>query len=227
MNIAIFCEESQEVVKAMRANGHNAFSFDLQECSGGHPEWHVMGDCLPYLNGRCGFKTMDGKEHEIPGKWDLIIAHPPCTYLSNAGARWLYAGGKLNADRYQKGLDGKAFFMKFYDADCERIAIENPVPSTVYELPKYSQTIEPYQFGHTATKKTCLWLKGLPLLMETNNVGRPEKIYFQKKDGSWRTTCWEMNQRGDRAKSRSKTFPGIAKAMADQWAPDEVWEDWM
>lgn len=228
MNVLVACEESQRVCKAFREKGHNAFSCDIIECSGGHPEWHIKGDALEILNPKkqsipgdtwfgLKFRTMDGTLHIIDGKWDLIIAHPPCTYLSNAGARWLYAGGTLNVERYKKGIEAKNFFLQFYNADCEKIAIENPVASSVYDLPKYTQIIEPYYFGHKATKKTCLWLKNLPELKETNNVGRPEKIYFRQKNGNIRTTCWAMQQKGDKAKERSKTFEGIAKAMADQW----------
>ena len=154
MRVLVACEESQEVCKAFRAKGHEAYSCDLQECSGGHPEWHIKADALEILK----------------IKWDLIIAHPPCTYLSNAGARWLYAGKKLNEERYQQGLDGKAFFMRFFNADCERIAIENPIPSSVYEMPQYTQVIEPYYFGEPWSKKTCLWLKGLPPLLPTELV---------------------------------------------------------
>lgn len=218
MNILVACEESQRVTIEIRKLGHNAFSCDIIDCSGGHPEWHIKQDVLPLLNGRCEFATCDGAAHTISGKWDMIIAHPPCTYLTNAGARWLYKGGKLNIERYNRGLEAKKFFESFLNADCDRIAIENPVPSKIYGLPEYSQIIEPYQFGHNVTKKTCLWLKGLPKLIETNNIGRPGKKYFQKKDGSWRTNCWTMEQSKDRAKRRSKTFPGIAKAMAEQWA---------
>lgn len=148
MNVLVACEESQEVCKAFRAKGHEAYSCDLQECSGSHPEWHIMGDALAVINGRCAFQTMDGARHEISGTWDLLIAHPPCTFLSNAGARWLYKGGKLNQERYQKGLAAKDFFMKFYNADCPRIAVENPIPSSVYEMPQYSQTVQPYEHGH-------------------------------------------------------------------------------
>ena len=215
MKVLIACEESQRVCIAFRERGHEAYSCDIQECSGGHPEWHIQGDVLPIINGNCEFETADGQRHRIDGKWDLLIAHPPCTYLTNAGARWLWAGNKLNEERYAKGLEGKEFFMKFYNAKCKRIAIENPIPSRIYELPKYTQTIEPYMFGHKATKKTCLWLHGLPLLKETHNVGRPEKVYFQKRDGTWRTDCWAMQNHG--SKDRSKTFEGIAKAMAEQW----------
>ena len=128
MKVLVACEESQEVCMAFRERGHEAYSCDLQECSGGHDEWHIKADALQLLK----------------MKWDLIIAHPPCTYLSNAGARWLYGGGRLNAERYNLGLEGKAFFMRFWEADCERIAIENPIPSRVFEMPKYSQVIEPY-----------------------------------------------------------------------------------
>ena len=150
----------------------------------------------------------------------MIIAHPPCTYLTNAGARWLWAGGKLNEERYKKGMEARKFFMRFIEADCPRIAVENPIPSAVYELPTYTQIIQPYEYGHPHTKKTCLWLKGLPPLQPTEIV-KPEKARrFQQKNGKWRYSCWEMDQRGgkERARERSKTFPGIAKAMAEQWA---------
>lgn len=199
MRVLIACEESQTVAKEFRRHGHEVYSCDLQKCSGGHDEWHINGDALQMLKLR----------------WDLIVAHPPCTYLSNAGARWLYKGGVLNEERYKKGIEGKEFFMEFFNAKCEHIAIENPIPSSIYKLPQYTQIIEPYMFGHDATKKTCLWLKGLPPLKETNNIGRPEKTYFQKKDGTYRTNCWTMQGHG--SKNRSKTFEGIAKAMADQW----------
>ena len=219
MKVLVACEESQAVTIEMRKLGHEAFSCDIIECSGGHPEWHIMQDVLPLLNGRCSFNTMDGIEHSIDGKWDMIIAHPPCTYLTNAGARWLWAGGKLNEERYKKGMEARKFFMRFIEADCPRIAVENPIPSAVYELPTYTQIIQPYEYGHPNTKKTCLWLKGLPPLQPTEIV-KPEKARrFQQKNGKWRYSCWEMDQRGgkERARERSKTFPGIAKAMAEQW----------
>ena len=219
MKVLVACEESQAVTIEMRKLGHEAFSCDIIECSGGHPEWHIMQDVLPLLNGRCSFNTMDGIEHSIDGKWDMIIAHPPCTYLTNAGARWLWAGGKLNEERYKKGMEARKFFMRFIEADCPRIAVENPIPSAVYELPTYTQIIQPYEYGHPHTKKTCLWLKGLPPPHPTAIV-KPEKARrFQQKNGKWRYSCWEMDQRGgkERARERSKTFPGIAKAMAEQW----------
>ena len=211
INILVACEESQRVCEAFRKRGAKAYSCDIMECSGGHPEWHIMQDAIPLLNGKCSFKTMDGIEHSIDGKWDLIIAHPPCTYLSNAGARFLYPKGVLNEERLAKGMIAKDFFMHFYNADCDRIAIENPIPSKVYGLPPYTQTIQPWMFGHPVQKKTCLWLNGLPELQPTNVV---EERQSTKIPGNW------FNSGGkERQKNRAKTFPGIAKAMAEQWMP--------
>ena len=211
INILVACEESQRVCEAFRKLGGKAYSCDIMECSGGHPEWHIMQDAIPLLNGKCSFKTMDGIEHSIDGKWDLIIAHPPCTYLSNAGARFLYPKGVLNEERLAKGMIAKDFFMHFYNADCDRIAIENPIPSKVYGLPPYTQTIQPWMFGHPVQKKTCLWLNGLPELQPTNVV---EERQSTKVPGNW------FNSGGkERQKNRAKTFPGIAKAMAEQWMP--------
>lgn len=215
MNVLVACEESQRVCTAFRERGHNAFSADIQEPSGGHPEWHILGDVLNVLNGG-KIITMDGETHDI-NKWDLIIAHPPCTYLSNAGARHLWKNHELNQERYAKGLQGKEFFMKFINADCEKICVENPIPSKIYGLPQYTQTIQPYEFGHPFSKKTCLWLKGLPNLYPANIVeckgtfcpsGSYSYKHNEKHKGLFTT---------DRAKNRSKTFEGIAKAMADQW----------
>ena len=218
MKVLVACEESQAVTIELRKLGHEAYSCDIIECSGGHPEWHIMGDVLPLLNGKCEFVSMDGQHHTIEGKWDMIIAFPPCTYLTNAGARHLWKGGVLNEERYAKGLEGKKFFMEFYNADCPRVAIENPTPSRIYELPKHSQVIQPYQFGHPFTKRTQLWLKGLPTLEPTDLV-EPERTWCPS--GSYSGKHAEKH-RGmftkDRARNRSKTFPGIAKAMAEQWA---------
>lgn len=228
MNVLIACEESQTVCKAFRAKGHNAFSCDIIDPSGDRPEWHIKGDVLQILNPRkCGifngeeihgiiFSTMDNERHFIENKWDLIIAHPPCTYLSNAGARHLWKDHVLNVERYEKGLEAKAFFMQFLNADCEHIAVENPIPSKVYELPKYTQIIQPYEHGHPFTKRTCLWLKGLPKLQPTDIVeptatfcpsGSYSKKHNDKHRGIFTT---------DRARQRSKTFEGIAAAMAEQ-----------
>ena len=218
MKVLVACEESQAVTAELRKLGHEAYSCDIIECSGGHPEWHIMQDVLPLLGGDCEFMSMDGQKHRVEGKWDMIIAFPPCTYLTNAGARHLWKGGVLNEERYAKGLEGKKFFMEFFNADCPKIAIENPTPSKIYELPKHSQVIQPYQFGHPFTKRTQLWLKGLPPLKPTDLV-EPERTWCPS--GSYSGKHAEKH-RGmftkDRARNRSKTFPGIAKAMAEQWA---------
>ena len=224
MNVLIACEESQTVCKAFRDKGHRAFSCDIQECSGGHPEWHILGDSLPLLNGNCAFTTQDGQQHNQLGRWDLIIAHPPCTYISNAGARHLYKGGEhhLNEDRLKKGIEAAYFFQRFLYADCDKVAVENPIPSKVYCLPDYTQIIQPYQFGHPYTKRTCLWLRGLPMLNPTDEV---EPVATWCPSGSYSHKHGEQH-RGmfttDRAKNRAKTFPGIAQAMAEQWGNNEV-----
>ena len=136
MRILVACEESQAVTIELRRLGHEAYSCDIQDCSGGHPEWHIKGDALALINGSCRFQTMDGVWHEIEGPWDMLIAHPPCTFLSNAGACRLYPRkGQIDLGRYAKGLAAKAFFLSFYNANCPRIAVENPLPSSVFELP--------------------------------------------------------------------------------------------
>lgn len=212
MNVLVACEESQRVTTEFRRLGHNAFSCDIIDQSGGHPEWHIMQDVLPLLNGDCAFETMDGVEHEIKGKWDLIIGHPPCTYISNAGARFLYPKGVLNEERLRQGIEATHFFLRILYADCDRIAVENPIPSSVYCLPPYTQVIQPYNFGHPLKKKTCLWLKGLPELQHTKEIP-PEECQSTKIAGNW------FNHGGkDRQRNRAKTFPGIAKAMAEQWS---------
>ena len=156
MKVLVACEESQRVCTAFREIGHEAYSCDVQECSGGHPEWHIQGDVLPYIDGSCIFTTMDGAAHRIDGTWDLLIAHPPCTYLSNAGARHLWKGHVLNQERYEKGLEGKAFFMRFWNANCPRICVENPVPSRIYGLPRYTQAISLTSMDtHTASGRVC------------------------------------------------------------------------
>lgn len=215
MNVLVACEESQAVCKAFREKGHEAYSCDIIECSGGHPEWHIQGDVLPLLNGRCNFTTLDGTQHKISEKWDLIIAHPPCTYFSTAGANWLFRGGKLDEERYKKGLEMKNLFMAIYNADCEKIAIENPVVMKIWELPKHTQEIQPYQFGHPFTKKTRLWLKGLPELKPTEIV---EPVAKWVSCGN-RTNREIQNQAVCKGftNDRAKTFEGVAKAMAEQW----------
>ena len=221
MKILIACEESQTVCIEMRKLGHEAYSCDIQECSGGHPEWHICGDVLPLINGWCVFNTMDGLGHAILGKWDMIIAHPPCTYLSNAGACRLYPNkGQIDKERYQKGLEAKAFFMRFLNADCDRIAVENPVHCRVFNMPQYTQEIQPYQFGHPYSKKTRLWLKGLPQLVPTKIISK-YKPFLPSGTSRKIKSAYGACKRGDDSKNRSKTFSGIARAMAEQWAGKE------
>ena len=213
MKVLIACEESQTVCKACRELGHEAYSCDIQECSGNYPEWHIKGDCVPLLGGHCSFKTMDGTKHEISDKWDLIIAHPPCTHLASSGARWFRE--KQQSLEQQKAC---VFFMRFILADCEHIAVENPVGimSTVYQKP--TQIIQPFEYGDPHRKTTCLWLKGLEPLKPTNIV-EPEIIKYTRHNG--KTTTFDSDYiawpSADRAKKRSKTYHGIAKAMAEQW----------
>lgn len=221
MKILVACEESQAVTIEMRKLGHEAFSCDIQECSGGHPEWHIRWDAESLVNGNCSFMTCDGTLHKLGQRWDMLIAHPSCQYLSNAGAAHLYPRkGELNKARYEKGLEAKRFFLAFYNADCDRICVENPIPTRIYELPQYSQIVQPYEHGHPYSKKTCLWLKGLPLLIPTNIV-KPVCSWVSggSKDnhGNKRKNCGTKFRD---SRTRSKTFPGIAKAMAEQWAGD-------
>lgn len=164
MRVLVACEESQAVTKEFRKLGHEAYSCDIIECSGGHPEWHIMQDVLPLLNGNCEFMSMDGQKHTIIGKWDLIIAHPPCTYLTVA-ANKLYNIEKYGEKAIKRLADRESaieFFMAFVNADCDKKAIENPIGviSTRYRKP--DQIIQPYQFGHPVRKSTCLWLYNLP-----------------------------------------------------------------
>lgn len=222
MKILVACEESQAVTKELRMLGHEAYSCDIVECSGGHPEWHIMQDVIPLLNGNCGFATMDEQTHMVNGKWDMIIAFPPCTKTSNAGARHLWKGGKLNIQRYYEGLCGKALFEAIRHADCDKIVIENPTPSKIFEYPQPTQVVQPYEHGHPFSKKTLLWEKGVDPLKPTNIV-EPTRTWCPS--GSYSGKHADKH-RGmfttDRAKNRSKTFPGIAKAMAEQWAGENV-----
>lgn len=215
MRVLVACEESQAVCLAFRERGHEAYSCDIQEPSGGHPEWHILGDALKAVEGG-HVATMDGHIHDV-GRWDLLIAHPPCTYLSNAGACRLYPHkGKLDMERYAKGMEAKAFFMRFYDANIPRIAVENPVSSKVFAMPPHTQEIQPWMFGHPFTKKTRLWIKGLPPLHPTDIV-KPISPYVPSGTGRKNRSKYGAAKRGEDAKERSKTFPGIARAMAEQW----------
>ena len=194
MKVLVACEYSGIVRNAFAAKGHNSWSCDILATES--PGNHYQGDVLEYLD----------------KGWDLMIAHPPCTYLSNAGARYLYPKGKLNEDRYKLGLKAKEFFMALYNAPINKICVENPISSRIFALPKYTQTIQPYEYGHPVQKKTCLWLKNLPELKPTNIIYKRQST---KIPGNW------FNKGGkDRQKNRSKFFDGFAQAMADQWGTD-------
>lgn len=207
MRILVACEESQAVCIALREREHEAYSCDLQECSGGHPEWHLQVDALELLKMR----------------WDMIIAHPPCTYLTSAGAVRLFNSDHSLKDpeRLEKGYQAAKFFSAIWNTDCPRIAIENPVPMKLFGLPPYSQIIEPYMFGDPWRKRTCLWLKGLPLLNPTQVV-EPRGLWVGSTSNRRDPTVkqrYALHSNRD-PKRRSKTFPGIAQAMAEQWTED-------
>lgn len=198
MKILVACEESQAVTIELRKLGHEAFSCDVLECSGGHPEWHLMQDVTELL-----------KE-----EWDMIIAFPPCTFLTVSANKWYKdqpereSGALVGQKRREAREDAVKFFMLFANADCSKVAIENPIGVISSRWRKPNQVVQPWMFGHGETKATCLWLKGLTELKPTDSVeGREQKLHL-------------LPPTKDRAALRSKTFPGIAKAMADQWAGD-------
>lgn len=202
MKILVACEESQAVTIELRKLGHEAYSCDIIECSGGHPEWHLQVDALQLLK----------------MKWDMILAFPPCTYLTNAGAVRMRVNGEIVQDRYAKAMEAKDFFLKFLNADCPHIAVENPTPMKIVGLPDYTQAIQPYQFGHPYSKRTCLWLKGLPLLKPTEIIdNHVPYVNGGCKDSHGKYRRFQGRKERD-PKIRAKTFPGIAKAMAEQWA---------
>lgn len=224
MKVLIACEESQRVCTEFRKLGHEAYSCDIEPCSGGHPEWHIQTDVIPLVNGQMhDFVTCDGVYHYFD-KWDIIIAHPPCTYLTITGNRWFNVEkyGDKAIQRMKDREDAISFFMVFANADCERIAIENPVGVMSSHWRKPDQIIQPYMFGDPFEKKTCLWLKGLPKLEPTNVVEpEPRKVYESGKTmPPWYADAWHLPPK-ERAKARSKTFPGIARAMAEQWGKEE------
>ena len=239
MKVLVACEESQRVCTEFRKLGHEAYSCDIEPCSGGHPEWHIQDDVLPLLNGNCDFKTVNGDMYHLIGKWDMIIAFPPCTHLAVSGSRH-FEEKRLDG----RQIEGLEFFCKFFEADCNKIVIENPVNiisgdyvtkwfpdiAEKYDLPrKPTQRIHPWMFGDNFSKCTCLWEKGVeplvPLIKE-----EPEMEYHEwvdKKTGkNKRQNLWmyqalrNTKTAEDRRRVRSKTFPGIAKAMADQWGKE-------
>lgn len=224
----IACEESQEICKALRQKGVYAFSCDILEPSGNHPEWHILGDCLPYINGNCEFTTMNGQHYQLNGPWDLLIAHPPCTRLAVSGNRWYNVEryGDAARQKLKEREEAADFFMKFINADCEHIAVENPIGVMNTRFRKPDQIIQPYWFGHPVSKSTCLWLKNLPNLVPTNMV-KPEKIHSKGASGGYSGNSWQVyDERGKvlkyndprTAAARSKTFPGVAEAIANQWS---------
>lgn len=215
IHVLVACEESQRVCCAFRALGFTAFSCDVQEPSGGHPEWHILGDAVSALSGGI-ITTMDGKRHDVD-KWDLLIAHPPCTYLTNASAVRMRVKGQIVQERYIKAMAAKDFFLNFYNSPIEHIAVENPTPLKIVDLPPYTQAIQPYEYGHPYSKRTCLWIKGLPTLRPTNLINNHVPYVnggCKDAHGNYR----KFQGRNERdPKQRSKTFPGIAAAMAEQW----------
>lgn len=218
LKILIACEESQMICKAFRKLGYETYNCDLQECSGGHPEWHIQENVLSLLKGHCQFKTQDGIIHSIHQKWDLIVAHPPCTYMSKAGARWMFPkAGQLDLKRYEQAMDAKKFFMEFINADCDHIVIENPTPLKIVDLPKPTQIIQPYQFGDPYSKRTLLWIKGLPKLVPTNILDDFVPWMPSNTGGLARGKGGSRGIAHD-AKTGSKTFPGIADAIATQYS---------
>lgn len=227
MNILVACEESQAVTKELRRLGHEAYSCDLLECSGGHPEWHIQEDVLPILNGRCSFTTMDGAVHRIDDRWDMIIAFPPCTFLTNTGNRWFdcVKYGYEAQKRWDNRCEAICFFLAIAYADCDKIIIENPIGCMSRFFRKPDQIIHPYYFAENdgdvncERKATCLWLKGVPPLKYEIKF-EPRVVVY--KNGKGTDSPWHMETMklppAERSRARSKTYPGIAKAIAVQYA---------
>lgn len=211
MKILVACEESQTITKELRKLGHEAFSCDILPCSGGHPEWHYQEDVFSVIE----------REH-----WDMMIAHPPCTYLAVSGARWMYnKDGSVNQERLKNQNEALEFVQKLMDAPIEKIAVENPISVISSKIRKPDQIVQPWMFGDEAQKSTCLWLKNLPKLEPTDIVGKGEfKEWTDPKTGKKkRQPLWffEASSKAktpkERSMLRSKTFIGIAKAIANQW----------
>ncbi len=237
MKVLVACEESQAVTTELRRLGHEAYSCDIIECSGGHPEWHIKGDVLKILNPQQTFEgelkgieffTTDGELHSFVGEWDMIIAHPPCTYLTNGGAVRVFRQefkdyppyGKfqmVNVERVKQGMIGRDLFMAIMYAHCDKIAIENPIPMSIYMLPPCQQIVQPYEYGDPYSKRTCLWLKGLPKLQPTN-VLQEFQPFINGGGGRMHKPNYKGKKFASGSTNRSKTFPGIARAMAEQWA---------
>ena len=233
MKVLVACDESQAVCKAFRERGHEAYSCDIQECSGGHPEWHIKGDALevlyPVKQWRfisptdiygVDFYTQDGRHHFFRGSWDLVIAHPPCTFLTPAGA----ANIPKHPERIvlgEKAADFFKCFVEYAEKSGKKVCIENPPPMKRFNLPKYTQIVRPWMFGDVNNKPIALWLFGLPELKPTKIVEKQgEMVYWTYKKTGEKKSCskWYNTDTANHRKHRSKTFPGIAKAMASQWS---------
>jgi hypothetical protein len=233
LNVLVACEESQAVCKEFRRLGHNAYSCDLLECSGGHPEWHFNCDVMKVIAEKGGV-LQNGEEAHITGDWDLMVAHPPCTYLAVSGAQWYYHPEDKHLpvekrrphpkfpNRAQDREEGAAFFMALANAPIEHIAIENPVGIMSSRWRKADQAVQPWMFGDEASKNTCLWLKNLPLLQPTKIVGKGERVVMKSSGKSlpkWYSDALvKAKSPEERRTLRSKTFPGFAKAIAEQWS---------
>jgi hypothetical protein len=233
LNVLVACEESQAVCKEFRRLGHNAYSCDLLECSGGHPEWHFNCDVMKVIADKGGV-LQNGEEAHITGDWDLMVAHPPCTYLAVSGAQWYYHPEDKHLpvekrrphpkfpNRAQDREEGAAFFMALANAPIEHIAIENPVGIMSSRWRKADQAVQPWMFGDEASKNTCLWLKNLPLLQPTKIVGKGERVVMKSSGKSlpkWYSDALvKAKSPEERRTLRSKTFPGFAKAIAEQWS---------
>lgn len=218
LKVLVACEESQAVTKELRRLGHEAYSCDILPTSGNHPEWHVMNDVLPLLSGNCEFATVDGKAHRIDGTWDMIIGFPPCTYLTNASAVRMRKNGEIVRERYEKAMEAREFFLSILNAPCDHVCVENPTPLKIVNLPQYNQAIQPYMFGHPYSKRTCLWLRGLPGLKPTNWLSQHEPyVNGGCKDAHGNYRRFQGRKERDPL-TRAKTFPGIAAAMATQFA---------
>ena len=213
MRVLVACEESQAITKELRALGHEAYSCDLLPCSGGHPEWHYQQDVFEVV--------------ELG--WDMMIAHPPCTFLAVSGARWMYnKDGSVNEERLRNQNEALAFVQRLMDAPIERIAIENPISVISSQIRKPDQIVHPYHFGDKASKSTCLWLKNLPKLEHTDVVEKGEFLEFTSKKGvKKRQALWyyqalrDAKTPSERRTLRSKTFKGMAAAMAEQWTKNK------
>jgi hypothetical protein len=231
MNILVACEESQAVTIELRKLGHNAFSCDLLECSGGHPEWHFNQDVFEVIEGKGGL-LQNGEKMRLKKQWDMMIAHPPCTYLAVSGARWYYhpedwfmpiemrRPHPKFPNRAQDRKEAVDFFLKLANSPVERIAIENPIGIISTRWRKPDQVVQPWMFGDEATKTTCLWLKNLPPLLPTDIVGKGDRIHFKsgKSQPKWYSDALVQAKTSDERRTlRSKTFLGMAQAMADQW----------